>query len=109
METLQMDINKQRSIEDSLYVLSGRWSVKIILQLLKKPMRYKEILYSVEKISDKSLSKELKHLEDNLLIKKKKVDKYIVYHLTEHCINLIPLLEKLAQWGARHREYLKND
>ena len=49
------------SIKDALEVLEGKWKLLILFSLSGGPKRFKEISREVVGITDKTLSKELKH------------------------------------------------
>ena len=53
------------AIRDTLYVLSGKWKLPIIVALSSGAMRFKDLQRSLEEITPKILSKELKELELN--------------------------------------------
>ena len=58
------------SIKDALEALEGRWKLLILFSLSSGPKRFKQISKEVTGITDKTLSKELKSLETNKLIKR---------------------------------------
>src|SRR5258705_13699662 len=53
------------AVRDTLYVLSGKWKLPIIIALSAGPKRFKDLQRSLEEITPKILSKELKELELN--------------------------------------------
>ena len=55
-------------VQDTLYVLGGKWKLLIILALSNGNSRFTEIRKSIPKITTRMLSKELKELEINKLI-----------------------------------------
>ncbi|SEO22227.1 transcriptional regulator, HxlR family [Flavobacterium sp. CF108] len=59
------------AVQDSMDVLNGKWKIAIISSLCYyRKRRFSEILNDVSGISNKMLSKELKDLELNKLVKK---------------------------------------
>lgn len=87
-------------------VLGGKWKIKILSSLTFGNKRYSEILKEVTGISGKMLSRELRDLEMNLLLKRSVLGTQPVtvqYELTEYCEHLIPIINSLAEWGAAHR------
>lgn len=95
------------AVHDTMDVLHGKWKVTIISLLGFGKRRYSEILKEVEGISGKMLSRELKDMEMNLLVKRTVVSDQpiaVMYELTDYCINLLPIIDNLAKWGAKHRE-----
>ncbi|MBE7176963.1 MAG: helix-turn-helix transcriptional regulator [Mucilaginibacter polytrichastri] len=94
------------AIHDTMDVLGGKWKISIISSLGFGKKRYSEILKDVQGISGKMLSRELKELEVNLLLKRTVLDTQpptVFYELTEYCENLMPVISDLAEWGAEHR------
>ncbi|MCW8310853.1 MULTISPECIES: winged helix-turn-helix transcriptional regulator [Sphingobacterium] len=96
-----------RAISDALEALEGRWKLLILFALSERPLRFKQISREVEGITDKTLSKELKSLESNLLINRKVYDTFpptVEYAITEHGMSLENVLRELNYWGIRHRK-----
>ncbi|MDN3596870.1 winged helix-turn-helix transcriptional regulator [Zunongwangia endophytica] len=102
---------KIRAIHDTLDVLNGKWKISIISCLCYAPMRYSELLKEVHGISGKMLSRELKDLEMNNLIKRNVLDTQPVvvkYEITEYGSSLKELTNVIADWGIKHREKIIN-
>lgn len=98
-------------VRDALDVLSGKWKLQIIVSLILGTKRFSEILKEVEGITAKMLSKELKDLEMNDLVKRKVYDTMPVtveYSLTDYGKSLESLLNELNSWGVKHREHILN-
>jgi DNA-binding HxlR family transcriptional regulator len=95
------------AIKDSLEALEGKWKLLIILSLSMGNKRFTEISKEIHAITDKMLSKELKHLETNKLIKREVHDTFpptVVYSITKHGKSLQKLLDELYRWGLKHRK-----
>ncbi|PSL23043.1 winged helix-turn-helix transcriptional regulator [Chitinophaga ginsengisoli] len=95
------------SIKDALEALEGRWKLLILFSLQGGPKRFKQISKEVGGITDKMLSKELKTLEANKLVKRETHDTFppaVEYSLTAHGTSLEKLLEELHYWGLAHRK-----
>jgi DNA-binding HxlR family transcriptional regulator len=92
-----------RSIGDALEALEGKWK----LLILYTPKRFKQIAKEVNGITDKTLSKELKHLEANQLIRRDVYDTFpptVEYSITPHGLSLEKVLDELHYWGLAHRK-----
>lgn len=80
------------AVQDSMDVLSGKWKIAIISSICYyNKRRFTDILNDVVGISNKMLSKELKELEINQLVKRTVLDTQPVavqYELTEHGLTL---------------------
>jgi DNA-binding HxlR family transcriptional regulator len=95
------------SVQDSLDVLNGRWKLPILISLKFGSKRFKEISKSLDGITDKTLSKELKELEVNHLITRTVYDNFppaVEYAITEHGLSLASLISELKIWGDLHRK-----
>ena len=96
-----------RSIKDALEAVEGKWKLLILFSLSAGPKRFKQISKEVTGISDKTLSKELKNLEANQLLKRSVYDTFpptVEYTITEHGKSLEKVIEELHYWALAHRE-----
>lgn len=95
------------AIHDAMDVLNGKWKIEIVAALIyNKQRRFSDILNDVNGISNKMLSKELKELEINKLIKRTVLDTHpitVQYELTEHGKTLQAIIHDLTEWGIKHR------
>ena len=96
------------AVQDSMDVLSGKWKISIISSICYyNKRRFSDILNDVTGISNKMLSKELKELEINKLIKRTVLDTQPItvrYELTEHGNTLKTIIRNLTEWGIEHRK-----
>jgi len=98
-----------RAVKDALYVLNGKWKILVIIALSEGPKRFKEIERSIDGITPKVLSKELRELELNEFIERKVFDTVpvqITYELTPHSGSLKEIIGSLVVWGKQHRDYI---
>lgn len=99
------------AIRDTLYVLSGKWKLPIIVALSSGPLRFKDLQRSLEEITPKILSKELKELELNEFVTRTVYATSPVtveYALTKYSESLDPIIEEMREWGLQHRRRLMN-
>lgn len=113
VECTGIEINKKKimAINDAMDVLNGKWKISIISAVCYyNKRRFTDILNDVSGISNKMLSKELKELEVNQLVKRTIVlDTHpatITYQLTEYGKTLSTIIDNLAEWGAQHRKVI---
>lgn len=95
------------AVRDALDILNGKWKLPIILSLLFADKRFKEMERDIEGITAKMLSKELKDLEMNDLVKRTVYDTMPVtveYSLTDYGKTLKTLITELHTWGENHRK-----
>ena len=93
-------------VRDALEVLSGKWKLPIIISLMFGNKRFSQIAKEIPNITDKMLSKELRDLEANCLVKRTVYDSIPVvveYTLTDYGHSLKPVIEVLRNWGMAHR------
>ncbi|MEA5461718.1 helix-turn-helix domain-containing protein [Arcicella sp. LKC2W] len=99
---------KMMAVQDSMDVLSGKWKITIISSICYyNKRRFSDILNDVIGISNKMLSKELKELEVNKIIKRTVLDTQpitVQYELTEHGLTLRTIINNLTDWGITHRK-----
>lgn len=96
------------AIRDSMDVLNGKWKIAIISSICYyNKRRFSDILGDIDGISNKMLSKELKELELNKLVKRTVMDTQpisVQYELTKHGQTLQSIINNLASWGMEHRK-----
>ena len=98
------------AIQDTLYVLGGKWKLPIITTLFSGPLRFRELQRSLGTITPKVLTKELKDLELNEFVTRTVYPTSPVtveYKLTEYSQTLGDLLVVMRDWGEQHRARLK--
>ena len=96
------------SVEITLSLISNKWKILIIRDLLDGTKRFGELRKSINGISNKVLTYNLREMEeDNLLIRKiyPEVPPRVEYSLTETGQSIEPVLKALCNWG---KEYLKS-
>jgi DNA-binding HxlR family transcriptional regulator len=98
------------AVHDAMDVLNGKWKISIISSICYyNKRRFSDILNDVQGISNKMLSKELKELEINKLIKRTVLDTQpisVQYQLTEYGRTLQTIITNLAEWGTEHRKVI---
>lgn len=109
IEAFQQEQKKRmRAVQDSMDVLNGKWKISIISSICCfGKRRFSDILNDVVGISNRMLSKELKELEINRLVKRTVLDTHpitVQYELTEHGNTLQTIISNLTDWGIVHRK-----
>lgn len=98
------------AVHDTMDVLNGKWKISIISSICYyNKRRFSDILNDVDGISNKMLSKELKELEMNQLIKRTVLDTQpitVQYNLTDYGLTLKTIINDLSDWGTRHRKMI---
>lgn len=99
-------------VRDALEVFSGKWKIPIITALtFYETCGFKELQRTVEGITPKMLSKELKFLEENLLVTRKVEDTRpitVTYSITDYGKTCSSVMGELYRWGTEHRKKVFN-
>lgn len=98
------------SIADALYVIGGKWKLRIIVALKEGNRRFNELQRTIDGISAKVLSKELKDLELNGFIRRKVftgTPVIVEYELAGYSETLNEVLDALSTWGAMHKQKIR--
>ena len=101
-----------KPVRDSLDVLNGKWKLPIIIALSFGEKRFTEIAKQVHGITDRMLSKELRDLELNRLVRRNIEESFpvkVTYQLTEHSRSLKSVIESLREWGVLHKKMLAEE
>lgn len=97
-------------VETTLMLISDRWKVLIIRDLLDGTKRFGELKKSVGNISQKVLTSKLRAMEDDGLLTRKvfpEVPPRVEYTLTETGYSLKPILDSMIDWGTAYKEKMK--
>jgi DNA-binding HxlR family transcriptional regulator len=92
-------------IREALSILTGKWKIPIIVSLSFGNKRFKEMEREISGITGKMLSKELRDMESNELVKRTVYDSVPVsveYSLTAYGKSLKSVIEELRCWGIKH-------
>lgn len=90
----------------TLTLLSGKWKLLALHQLLPGTRRYRELEQLLPTISPRMLVKVLRELEDYGLVQRtvhSVVPPRVEYSLTELGHSVAPLIESLRTWGSHYQ------
>ena len=92
----------------TLSLISGKYKMIILYCLMEyQPVRFNERQRYLGKISDKTLSQNLKELEKDELIHREaypQIPPKVEYSLTERGKSLMVVLDQLCIWGTENRK-----
>lgn len=99
------------AIEDALYVIGGKWKMKLIIALSDgRSKRFNELQRLLPGISARVLSNELKSLELNGFIERKVSEGQTVasieYVPTSYAMTLKAVVKALWDWGVEHKKMI---
>ena len=92
-------------VEVTLSLLSSKWKILIIRELLTGTKRFSEIKRTLPDVTQKMLTQSLRGLEEDGLIERKVypvVPPKVEYSLTEMGQNFIPVLEAFEEFGKKY-------
>ena len=92
-----------------LNLLDNKFKFEIIYYLLKKKLRFGEIKYSLSNINQQLLTKLLKQLEKDKLIKKKQFRGFprkVEYEISTFGLLLKPLIDNIYKWEEKNKKVL---
>ncbi len=98
--------NAHSAIQDTLYVVNGKWKLVILSILVNNGMRRFGELARESGISPRILSKELHQLEINLLVSRVVCNTKPVtveYTATAYADTLKEVIDAMIRWGQNHR------
>ncbi len=88
----------------AMELIGGKWKSVILIYLLTGKKRYNELYKLISTITERTLSLQLKQLEqDGLIVRKvytKKPPLRVEYELTAFGESLKPVLLAIAEWGT---------
>ena len=93
-------------VELTLLLISNKWKVLIIRDLLEGTKRFSELKKFITNISQKVLTSNLREMEENDLLTRKvypEVPPRVEYTLTDIGYSLKTLLDDMDKWGTWYR------
>jgi DNA-binding HxlR family transcriptional regulator len=88
-------------------LIGNKWKILILRDVLGGPKRFGELRKSLEGISQKVLTDNLRDMEkDGLLIRKvfAEVPPRVEYRLSEIGESMRPIIKQLEEWGLMYKE-----
>lgn len=109
MKTVDSCKEKEVNVKPFAYAMSligGKWKMHILFWLWhKEVLRYSELKRSLEGVTHKMLSTQLKELErDGLILRKEypQVPPKVEYSLSDRGKSFMPVLSEICTWGHEH-------
>lgn len=91
--------------------IGGKYKARIIWHIYRqKVLRYGELKRSIPDITTKMLTQSLRELEEDKLLHRKvflEVPPRVEYTLTASCLELVPAIRLIMQWGDRQMKRKK--
>lgn len=93
-------------------LLTGKWTLLIMHYLNENTMRFNELQRALPDLTQATLTKQLRMLEDNGLITRKvynQIPPKVEYSLSELGHKFSPVLDAIEVWGSEYIDYLKDE
>ncbi len=93
-------------------ILSGKWTLIILYLLNKKTMRFNELQRALNNLTQATLSKQLKKMEEYGLIIRtayNQIPPKVEYSLSDLGKQFVPVLKALEVWGSEYIKYMKSN
>ena len=93
-------------VETTLLLISDKWKVLILRDLLGGTLRFGELRRSLGSVSQKVLTANLRQMECDGLVHRKvypEVPPRVEYSLTETGKSLRPVIEAMRDWGSNYQ------
>ena len=103
-------INPNCSVYDVMNIIGGKWKIDIIYHLGEKTLRFGELKKSLVPITQQMLSKQLKELENDDIVKRKVysvIPPKVEYSLTETGQSLNPVIQSILKWASYYSDQLE--
>lgn len=97
-------------VETTFNLIGDKWKVLIIRDLLNGSKRFGELKKTVEGISQKVLTTNLRSMENDGLVVRKvfpQVPPRVEYTLSDVGYSLAPVLNAMASWGTDYKTFIK--
>nr|WP_196604480.1 helix-turn-helix domain-containing protein [Pectinatus haikarae] len=97
-------------VETTLNIVSGKWKGLILYRLLSGKKRFTELRRLLKTITHRSLTLQLRELEQDQIIKRTvfpEVPPHVEYELTELGLSMKPIIQAIYDWGSSYQLYMK--
>ena len=97
-------------VETTLTIISDKWKVLILRDLLPGTKRFGELKKSIGHVSQKVLTAQLRQMEQSGLVNRKvyaEVPPKVEYSLTDVGYSLKPILDAMWTWGEEYQKKIE--
>jgi len=99
-------------VETTLSLIGDKWKVLILRDLIGGTKRFGELKKSINTISQKVLTQQLKTMNEDGLVERKvyaEVPPRVEYTLTEMGSSLKPILDSMWKWGEEYKAKINGE
>ena len=107
MEDREIKVLPACPVETTLTLISDKWKVLILRDLMTGTKRFGELKKSIGHVSQKVLTTQLRQMEASGLLSRKvyaEVPPRVEYTLTELGCSLKPVMDAMWEWGAGYQK-----
>lgn len=93
-------------VATAVQLIGNKWKLLVIQRLLDRPYRFNELCRSINGLSEKVLSENLKQLEaDGIIVRTAYpvVPPRVEYSLSEIGDSMRPIIDSLQEWGTEYK------
>ena len=94
-------------VTTAIAIIAGKWKPTILCELRDGPRRFSDLKRDVPGISEKVLTAHLRDLEADGIVSRREFRERAMpateYAFTDYGLTLKPILNELADWGAKHQ------
>ena len=97
-------------VETTLTLISDKWKVLILRDLMPGTKRFGELKKSIGHVSQKVLTSQLRQMEESGLLTRKvyaEVQPRVEYTLTDLGCSLKPIMDAMWTWGVQYQEQVR--
>lgn len=97
-------------VETTLLLISDKWVVLILRDLMTGTKRFNELMRSVTGVSQKVLTEKLRRMGENGLVIRtvySEIPPKVEYSLTDLGKSLSPILDAMETWGNGYKELVR--
>jgi DNA-binding HxlR family transcriptional regulator len=101
----RFDCSPGCSVEAAVGLIDGKWKSVILFHLMERTMRFNEIRRQIPNVTQRTLTNQLRELEEDGLINRKvyaEVPPKVEYSLSDLGRSMQPVLMALKAWGDAH-------
>ena len=97
-------------VATTIRLIGNKWKIFIIQRLLDRPWRFNELRRSIDGISERVLTDNLKELEADEIITRAvypEVPVRVEYALSETGESMRPIIASMREWGLAYQERVR--
>ncbi|WP_018750021.1 winged helix-turn-helix transcriptional regulator [Paenibacillus sanguinis] len=94
-------------VEFTLHIIGGKWKGLLLYHLMDGPIRFNEFRRICPTITQRMLTLQLRELEDDGIVHRevyRQVPPKVEYSLTPFGTTLIPIIERMKEWGELYKK-----